>query len=455
MRRHALDTVVGVLVGAGSVTLVSLAVDLLKPHIPVLTLGVLYVFAVLAVAVRWGTILAAVVSVASMLAFNWFFLPPTHTFQLRDGANWAVLAVYLVTAFVVSELAARARRRQADAEQRRREADVLAEVSGDLLRATDLAVVLDKVAPLAANALGVGAARIALGETMPDAGERALPVEIALRRVATLVVDETDEVDPAVAKRFLPALAALLAVAADRSALQAEALEAETLRRSDVVKTALLRAVSHDLRSPLTAIVASADALASDEVRLDAADTAALVAAIREEADRLDRVVGNLLDVSRLEAGAVETHPELWSVDELVAQALEAVGPGSDRILVDVDAGLPPVRVDAVQIERVLANLIENALKFSPSGSPVVVRAEHGATELRLHVVDRGPGIAAEDRGTIFQAFSRGGGSGSGLGLAIARGFTEANGGRLWTQEDPTGGHFVLALATQPQPVRA
>ena len=114
------------------------------------------------------------------------------------------------------------------------------------------------------------------------------------------------------------------------------------------------------------------------------------------------------------------------------------------------------MRVDAGQIERVLANLIENALRFSPAGSPVVVRAEHGATELRIHVVDRGPGIAAADRASIFQPFNHGAGGGSGLGLAIARGFTEANGGRLWTQDDPIGGHFVLALATEPQPaVRA
>jgi two-component system, OmpR family, sensor histidine kinase KdpD len=258
-----------------------------------------------------------------------------------------------------------------------------------------------------------------------------------------------------VAKRFLPALAALLAVAADRASLEAEALEAEALRRSDVIKTALLRAVSHDLRSPLTAIVASADALASEQVDLDAGDQAALVAAIREEAARLDRVVSNLLDVSRLQAGALETHPELWSVDELVGQALESVRADDARIVVELDPMSPPVRVDAVQIERVLANLIENALRFSPPGSPVVVRAEHGATELRIHVVDRGPGIAASDRTAIFQAFSRGSGGGSGLGLAIARGFAEANGGRLWAQDDPAGGHFVLALATERQPVRA
>src|ERR1700688_2491267 len=281
MRRQQSELLLGALVGAGSVTLVSLAIAALRPHLPVLSLGVLYVFAVLAVAVRWGMALAAVVSVASMLAFNWFFLPPTHTFQLRDGANWAVLAVYLVTAVVVSALAARARARQEDAEQRRREADVLAEAAGDLLRGVDLAAELDKLSDLAADALGVSGARIELGDADPGAGEQAIPVEVNRRIVATLLVDENDAPDRAVARRFLPAVAALLGVAVDRAELEAEALEAETLRRSDVVKTALLRAVSHDLRSPLTAIVASAEALASEEIHLDVVDHAALVTAIR------------------------------------------------------------------------------------------------------------------------------------------------------------------------------
>lgn len=451
-----MELALGVLVGAGSVTLVSLAVDALRPHMPVLSLGVLYVFAVLAVAVRFGTALAAVVSVASMLAFNWFFLPPTHTLQLRDGANWAVLAVYLVTAVVVSALAAQARQRQHDAEQRRREANVLAEVAGDLLRGADLVAELDKVADLVADALRVPAARIELGETQPQPGEQALPIEVDLRLVATLLLDADDDPDLAVVKRFLPALAALLAVAVGRAELEAEALEAEALRRSDVVKTALLRAVSHDLRSPLTAIVAAADALASDEIRLDAADHTALVAAISSESARLDRVVANLLDVSRLEAGALETHPELWPVDELVGRALDSVRDGADRIVLELADDAPPVVVDAAQIERAIANLIENALRFSPPGTPVVVRAEHGATELRIHVVDRGAGVAAADRDAIFQPFSRGASGGTGLGLAIARGFAEANGGRVWTQEDPAGGHFVLALATAPRPaVRA
>src|SRR5438128_729415 len=218
-----LGFLVGGLASVGAITLVSLAIAALRSYVPVLSLGVLYVFAVLPIAVGWGLGFAIAVSVGCMLAFNWFFLPPEHTFQLRDGANWLALAVYLVTAVVVSALAARARRRRDDAEQRRREADVLAEAAGDLLRGTELAAELKKLAELAAGALGVDVARIELGEVEPRAGEKAVALDVGLRSVATLLVDAEDELDSAVTRRFLPAVAALLAVAADRAALQAEA----------------------------------------------------------------------------------------------------------------------------------------------------------------------------------------------------------------------------------------
>jgi two-component system, OmpR family, sensor histidine kinase KdpD len=440
--------VTGVVASVAIVTLVSLAVEGLHPYVPVLSLGVLYVFAVLPVAVAWGTGFAIAVSVASMLAFNWFFLPPTHTFQLRDGANWLALAVYLVTAVVVSALASRGRRRRDDAEQRRREADVLAQAAGDLLRGVEVETELDLLSELTGRALGVTSARIELGER---SGEGAIPLLAGKRVVATVLLSGRDEIDPSVRSRFLPALAALLGVAVDRAELEAEALEAETLRRSDALKTALLRAVSHDLRSPLTAILASAGALSNRELRLDEADRDGLIDAISAEATRLDRLVGNLLDLSRLEAGALERHPELWSVDELVGQAIDAIG-GGERVVVDLDPESPPVRVDAGQIERVLANLIENALRYSPPGSRVGVRVEHGATELRIHVVDAGPGIDDAERELVFQPFRHGERGGAGLGLAIARGFAEANGGRVWAQREGTGGHFVLALETASRP---
>jgi two-component system sensor histidine kinase KdpD len=444
MRGNVAGALASVLAVAG----VSVVVAGLHPYVPVLSLGVLYVFAVLPVAVAWGTGLAIAVSVASMLAFNWFFLPPTHTFQLRDGANWLALAVYLVTAVVVSALASRGRRRRDDAEQRRREADVLAQAAADLLRGVEIETELDLLSELTGRALGVTSARIELGERN---GEGAVPLVVGHRVVATVLLGATEEIDAAVRSRFLPALAALLGVAVERAELEAEALEAEALRRSDALKTALLRAVSHDLRSPLTAILASAGALSNPELRLDEADREGLVDAISAEASRLDRLVGNLLDLSRLEAGVVEPHPELWSVDELVGQAIAAVG-GGERVVVDLDAESAPVRVDAGQIERVLANLIENALKYSPPGSRVRVRVEHGATELRIHVVDAGPGLEEAERDAAFEPFRHGERGGAGLGLAIARGFAEANGGRVWAQNEGTGGHFVLALAAASRP---
>ncbi len=356
---------VGLLAGVGAVVFVTALVAALKPHVPVLSLGVLYVFAVLPVAVFWGMALASFVSVASMLAFNWFFLPPTHTFQLSDGANWLALAVYLVTAMVVSALAASARRRADLAEQREREAAALAE----------------------------------------------------------------------------------------------EVLEAEALRRSDAIKTAVLHAVSHDLRSPLTAIVAAASSLANREVRLPEADRSELVSTIRAEAERLDRVVGNLLDLSRLQAGVAAPNVELWLAEELVGRAIEQLGPEAERVATDIDVDAPPVRVDAIQIERVLVNLLDNALKFSPPGSPVQVRADERAGELLLHVTDQGPGVGADQCESVFEPFHRGdraGVPGAGLGLAIARGFSDANGARVWAENDEWGGHFVLALpAVERTPVSA
>jgi two-component system, OmpR family, sensor histidine kinase KdpD len=449
---------VGLPASAGAVALVTALVAALEPHVPVLSLGVLYVFAVLPVAILWGAPLAVAVSVASMLAFNWFFLPPKHTFHLRESGNWLALAVYLATAVVVGALAARARRRGDDAEQRRGEAHVLAEAASDLLRGVELEDALLRLAELSRNVLRVSAARLELGRQAPADGERAFPLDAGRRTVATLLLDGDAAVDEAVTRRFLPALAALLAVVVDRRSLEAEALEAEALRRSDALKTALLRAVSHDLRSPLTAILASAGALANPGLKLDEFDRATLVDAIQEEATRLDHVVRDLLDLSRLEAGGAEPHRELWPVDELVSQALESVGAGVERVVVEVGSDAPPIHVDAAQIERALANLVENALKFSPAGTPVVVRTEVGATELRIHVVDRGHGLPDSERDVVFQPFRRGVRSegrarGAGLGLSIARGFAEANGGHLWAQDDPAGGHFVLALARAERPV--
>ena len=345
---------------AAALALVTGAIELFKGHVPVLSLAVLYLLAIIPVAVGWGIVFAVGVAIGSMLAFNFFFVAPLYTFTIQDTKNWFALLVFVVTAVVVSELASRSRRRAEEA-------------------------------------------------------------EAAFRRLRDL----TEE----------------------RERLAEGVLEAEALRRSDALKTALLRAVSHDLRSPLTAILASADALASPGLALEPEDRLGLAETIRGEANRLDRVVEQLLDLSRLEAGAAEPHRELWHVDELVGQALAGLGAEAGRVRLEIGSETPPVEVDAAQIERVLANLLDNALKYSPPASFVLLRTEPGATELRIHVVDSGAGLPDEQRDALFQPFRRGAaGHGSGLGLAIARGFAEANGGRLWAQDDPGGGHLVLSL---------
>ena len=273
------------------------------------------------------------VSVASMLAFNWFFLPPTHTFQLQDGANWLALAVYLVTAVVVSALAAERTR----------------------------------------------------GARTRGASER------------------------------------------EAAARAAEELEAEALRRSDTIKTAVLHAVSHDLRSPLTAIVAAASGLGEPGVQLARADRDDLVATIRAEAERLDRIVGNLLDLSRLQSGVAAPHQELWTADDLVSRALDQLGPGGERVVTELDADAPPVQVDAAQIERVAREPARQRAEVLAADAPVRVRAEARDDELLLHVIDAGPGVARGRARVVFEPFRRGDGGvrGAGLGLAIARGFAE------------------------------
>jgi K+-sensing histidine kinase KdpD len=374
-RRWALRQLAAALLSLGAVALVSIAIRALEPLAPVLSLGVLYLFAVLPVAALWGLPFAIPVSIVSMLTFNWLFLPPTHTFRLADSENWVALAVYLVTAISVSALSDRARRRTEEAEQRRREA------------------------------------------------ERAM-----------------DEARASEERRLR------------------EAVEAEGLRRSDAVKTAVLRSVSHDLRSPITAITTATEVLHELADSLSDADRDELVAAILAQVRRLDRLVANLLELSRLEAGAATPVRELWTIDGLVARVLDVLAADENRVDVELPEDIPPVEVDPGQIERALVNVIENALKFSDPDSRVALHATSEAGEVFLRVTDSGPGIPAYERERVFEPFVRGGAAdrdrGSGLGLAIARGFVALNGGRLWVEPSVAGGaEFVLTLPAVALPV--
>jgi two-component system sensor histidine kinase KdpD len=224
-----------------------------------------------------------------------------------------------------------------------------------------------------------------------------------------------------------------------------------SLEREDVAKTAVLRSVSHDLRSPITAILTASEVAAGD---VSDAERNELLESIRAQAERLDRLVANLLDLSRLEAGAAAPELEVWPVDSLVARALEAVGPGGETVDVSLPEEPVAVRVDAAQLEHALANLLENALKVSTSVS-LDVAPRNGDVVFR--VADEGPGISADERDVIFEPFARGSGangsSGAGLGLAIARGFLEMNGGRLWLEpDDGRGATFAFSLPSVTGP---
>jgi two-component system sensor histidine kinase KdpD len=425
---------------------------------PVLSLGALYLFAVLPVAIFWGRAFAVPVAVASMLALNFFFLPPVHTFTLRDRANWFGLAVYLVVAVVVSDLAARSRQRAAEAEQREREEALLAELSIALLQGGEIPQQLARAGSAAAAVLGVERARIELGPPRePPPGESPLELLAGDRVLGTLYVKEGPDPNLAIRRRFLPALASLVAVAVDRERLARDALRAQELEQSDTVKTAILRTVSHDLRSPLTAIRVAAESLASGSLELAADDRHALLDTVRIEIERLERVVQNLLDLSRLEAGAVQPKPELVALDSLIAASLAELGADERRVTVSLPSDVPVIQADAAQIERCLVNVLENALKFSPPGAPVHIRVTSTRKEVIVRVIDQGPGLGAEDIDQVFEPFRQvafaGEAMGTGLGLAIAKGFAEANGGRVWVESRlGQGASFALAFPTVAAP---
>jgi two-component system sensor histidine kinase KdpD len=239
-------------------------------------------------------------------------------------------------------------------------------------------------------------------------------------------------------------------LAAERDRMREEAIEAEALRRSDELKTSLLRSVSHDLRTPLTAIIAAGAALDSPSVT--AAERRELSDAVVDEGQRLSRLVENLLDVSRLESGKAEPHREAVEVGDLLAAARESIGPYGDQVRLSLDQDLPPLRADPTQLERAFANLLENAVVHG-EGQPVLVRSRLVGPRLVVRVVDQGPGIPENLRERIFEPFYRApgapSGGGSGLGLAIARGFIEANGGEVEVESLPgQGSSFVVTFGT-------
>jgi two-component system sensor histidine kinase KdpD len=383
-----------------------------------------------------------------------------------------------------------ASRSRQEALERRREASLVLEMARLLLKGESLAQVLPTAAARMAQALELQSAAIVMEAVEPDARSVAFPLREGDRRLGTVVVgaDSSERSLYRLQERVVPALEALLSAALERETLQGGVVETAALRQADVVKTALLRAVSHDLRSPLTAISTAAEAIALPGV--SAPEREELASAILAETRRLSRLVDNLLDLSKLEAGAAEPRREWLSVEEIIGMALEDLAPPPppstpaledlapppspnhattppsssssnqpqpEEFHVTIDRDLPLVRADSTQLERAFVNVLENARRHS-GGHPVSVRARVVRTlagegdRLIVRVVDRGPGIPPAQLERVFEPFysagtARGGRRGSGLGLAIARGFLEANGGSLHVESLPgQGATFVFEL---------
>ncbi|MCC9156353.1 DUF4118 domain-containing protein [Streptomyces parvulus] len=454
----------GWLVGVAGPGLLTLLLAAALPDVGLANDMLLFLTLTVAAALLGGRPPALASAAVGSLLLNWYFTPPVRAFTIADPQNILAIAVFVGVAVSVASVVDLAARRTEQAARLRAEAETLSFLAGSVLRGdTGLEALLervretflvDSVALLEREAdtepwscVGSVGTRQAVGR--PEDADVDVPVG------DHLALALSGRVLPASDRRVLAAFAAQAAVVLDRQRLQSQADRAVDLAEGNRIRTALLAAVSHDLRTPLAGIKASVTSLRSDDVAWSEEDRAELLAAIEDGADRLDHLVGNLLDMSRLQTGTVTPLIREVDLDEVVPLALVGISEPDITVALDIPETLPMVATDKGLLERVVANVVENAVKYSPEGEPVLVAAGALADRVELRVVDRGPGVpdAAKDR--IFSPFQRYGdaprGNGVGLGLAVARGFAEATGGTLHAEDTPGGGlTMVLSLPTAP-----
>ena len=447
---------VGILLVAG-LPLLTAALVALRPHLDLANDLLIYLVAVVAVAIVGGFWAAVLAAITASLLLNWYFTKPLHTLTIAEPRNMLALLLFVTVAVTVSSVVHLAARRQVLADRSASEAASLLELAQTVLGGADTpTAVLDHLtsawggrAELAERVRDQWVSVAVSGTAPPGAVATRVPVS---GTVALLVAGQPRPLTA----RLLDGFAAQAGAALDRDRLRTQAAQAEALAEGNRMRTALLAAVSHDLRTPLASIKASVSTLRQTDVEWTAADEAALLATIEDGADRLDALIGNLLDMSRLATGSLQPFLRPTSVEEVAPAALLGLAPASSvRIAVPDD--LPLVRTDPVLLERVLANLFSNALAHSPEGQPPELRACPASGSVRLEVLDHGPGVPDEFKLRMFEPFERLGdratGNGVGLGLAVARGFLEAMGGTIHATDTPGGGLTVqlsLPVAAAP-----
>lgn len=411
-----------------------------------LTLGavlLLYLLLVVVAAAVGGLEAALLAAVAGFLLANWFFAEPAHTFAVAHPDALVELATFLVVAGVVSFVVHLAARERARAVRSQFESRLLARMSAEPVGEHSLVQVLTDVQRLlemsAVALVGDSGGRHVI-EQVGEVG--AEPPVLILPAGEGLLLQAWGPEPFGADRRLLASLAGAAASAYGAGELAAQAARASELATADRVRAGLLAAVGHDLRTPLAAIKAAVSSLRADDVEWPAEEEAELLASIEDGADRLSALVANLLDMSRLQAGSMPVHVLPVGVDEVVAGALLHLPEAA--VVLDLRDDLPLVLADPGLLERVVANLVDNALRYAPVGDPVQVRAEAGEQVVRIQVTDHGPGVPAEQWSRMFVPFQRlddrSSGARLGLGLAIAEGFTEAMGGALRPGPTPGGG---------------
>lgn len=449
-RRRAL----GWLTACVGVPVLTLLLANLRTTVALPSVLVLFLALVVTTAAIGGSRPAYGAAVGSFLASNWFFTPPYYRLHVADGENGLALAVFLGVAALVSHFVDTAAHRSLDASRARAEAQTLAALAATTTEDDPLpsllghlrdAFGLDGAAVLAERG-GAWTVEAKSGERAPTRPEDATLVE-PLPPGAVLAVMGNGFA--ARDRPLLKAFAAELASARERRRLRAEANRAGQLADANELRSALLQAVSHDLRTPLASIKASVSSLCQDDVDWTPEERGEFLGTIAEETDRLITIITNLLDMSRIQAGALQPALQAIGLEEVVPAALASLGGRADVVDVDLDETLPPVRGDAALLERAVANVIGNAVAFTPPGGRVRVEAGAFADRLDLRVVDRGAGIPRADRERVFQPFQRAGdghraGGGVGLGLAVTQGFVNAMGGTVEIDDTPGGGTTVV-----------
>ncbi|WP_324792861.1 sensor histidine kinase KdpD [Streptomyces cyaneofuscatus] len=445
----------GWLAGVAGPALLTLLLSTVMPDIGLANDMLLFLTATVAAALLGGMLPALASAAFGSLLLNYFFTTPLHRFTVSDPKNIVAIVIFVAVAVSVASVVDLAARRTHQAARLRAESEILSFLAGSILRGENSldallerlreTFAMDSVALLERTSeVEPWMCTAAVGEPPVDRPEAA-DVDIPVGENLALVL--SGRALPAEDRRVLGAFAAQAAVALDRQRLVGQAEEARKLAESDRFRTALLAAVSHDLRTPLAGIKASVTSLRSHDVDWSETDREALLEGIEDGADRLSALIGNLLDMSRLNTGTVVPLIRETDLDEVVPMALRGVPDRSVEL--DIPETLPMVAVDRGLLERIVANIVENAVKYSPEDRRVLVSASSLRDRVELRVVDRGPGVPDTAKEHIFEPFQRLGdaprGAGVGLGLAVARGFTEAIQATL-TAEDTPGGGLTMVL---------